>query len=830
MTTSASVCLSRALFGRLSLAAVLTVATLGACTPKESSVRLRGHALLPAATFAAGPPSGSYLGAPVLNGQSLPFASQPVQGFSALLPAEQEGVFLAMADNGYGALENSADFNLRVYRIRPELRQSEGGSGTISVLDFIELRDPDRHVPFAIRNFFTPERVLTGADFDIESMRQAPDGTLWFGDEFGPFLLHADRSGKLLEPPISLSPPGQMELRAPQSPLSEETSAVRVMNAIAAHARAAGAKTPVFSPSSLLLADRDEATFVASRKTPPQGSGLQATASEIFDVASIKKAGYAVVAWTVNDVDTMHKLMRLGVSGLISDRPDLLLQAVRTFDADQDGKADFLTTEGLIDGSRFDAQGHRGGRDVRPENTLPAMEAGLDLLMTTLETDAGISLDGVPVLSHDPHVMAQKCRRSDGKPYELADEVLISERSVQAIQTDYVCDKLFRGPAQKNDPALSPVSAEFARAAKLPSPYSIPTVQQLFDFVAAYVTYYRDGAGRTHPEAALRVRNAQQVRFNIETKINPRKEYKSRTVGPDAFADAVGAVIERNGLTERADIQSFDFRTLLRVHQTRPRIRTVCLFGDFPRFADPNLPGSDDGTNLQGEGGGANPQNPWMAGLPWPYRVTAATHPQRVRASGGFEGMALSADGSRLLPMLEKPLADEQGFLRVFEFELQSKKYLPAQRRYPLSPGSTAVGEFLLLDQRTGLTLERDDSEGKLGGLKHIYRVELLGDASGSEAPLLSKALLVDLLSIADPDQLAGPVLPGDIGRGPSFALPYFTIEAILPLGPDRLAVMNDNNFPLSVGRHAGTKAPDDTELVVLELPTKLPFASGSQR
>lgn len=829
MSTSASLCTARARLGLFSIACLLITPVLGACTPPESAVRLGGHALLPGASFAVGPPSGAFLGAPVVNGQSLPFRSQPVQGFSALLPTEEEGVYLAMADNGYGALENSADFNLRIYRIRPEPRQSEGGSGTISVLDFIELRDPDRRVPFAIRNFFTPERVLTGADFDIESMRQAPDGTLWFGDEFGPFLLHTDRGGKLLDPPIPLSPPGQAELRAPQNPLSEESSAVRVMNAIAAHAAAAGAKTPVFSPSFQLIADRDEGTFVASRKAPPQGSGVQAASSEIFDVASIKKAGYAVVAWTVNDVETMHKLMRLGVSGLISDRPDLLLQALRTFDADQDGKPDFLTPEGLIDGARFDAQGHRGGRDVRPENTLPAMEAALDLLMTTLETDAGISLDGVPVLSHDPHVMAQKCRRSDGKPYELADEVLISERSAQAIQTDYICDKLFRGPAQKNDPALSPVAVEFARTAKLMSPYSIPTVQQLFDFVAAYVTYYRDGAGRAHPEAALRVKNAQQIRFNIETKINPRAEYKSRTVGPEAFADALSAVIERNGLTGRADIQSFDFRTLLRVHKTRPQIRTVCLFGDFPRFADPKIPGSDDGTNLQGESDGANPQTPWMAGLPWPYRVTAASHPQRVRASGGFEGMALSADGSRLLPMLEKPLADEQGFLRVFEFEIPSKKYLPASYRYPLSPGSTAVGEFLMLDQRTGLTLERDDSEGKLDGLKHIYRVELADGAGGSETPL-RKELLVDLLRIGDPDQLAGPAQPGDIGRGPSFAMPYFTIEALLPLGGNRLAVMNDNNFPLSVGRHAGTKAPDDTEFVVLELPRALPSPSRAPR
>ena len=47
-------------------------------------------------------------------------------------------------------------------------------------------------------------RLLTGGDFDIESIRRAPDGTLWFGDEFGPYLLHTDMHGRVLEAPIPL--------------------------------------------------------------------------------------------------------------------------------------------------------------------------------------------------------------------------------------------------------------------------------------------------------------------------------------------------------------------------------------------------------------------------------------------------------------------------------------------------------------------------------------------------------------------------------------------------------------------------------------------------
>lgn len=32
----------------------------------------------------------------------------------------------------------------------------------------------------------------------------ARDGTLWFGEEFGPFLLHTDATGKVLEAPVPL--------------------------------------------------------------------------------------------------------------------------------------------------------------------------------------------------------------------------------------------------------------------------------------------------------------------------------------------------------------------------------------------------------------------------------------------------------------------------------------------------------------------------------------------------------------------------------------------------------------------------------------------------
>ena len=111
-----------------------------------------------------------------------------------------------MPDNGFGSKANSRSFLLRVYQVKPK-------GYDIQIQRAINLRDPDQRIPFALVNEGTEERYLTGGDFDIESFRIDRRGTLWFGDEFGPFLLHTDATGKVLEAPIPL--PG---VRSPDYP------------------------------------------------------------------------------------------------------------------------------------------------------------------------------------------------------------------------------------------------------------------------------------------------------------------------------------------------------------------------------------------------------------------------------------------------------------------------------------------------------------------------------------------------------------------------------------------------------------------------------------
>ena len=169
---------------------------------------LEGRAVLAADTFAPGPPSGSGLDADeIVGGREAPFKGQPVGGVSAVLDAGG-GEYLVMADNGFEKRGNSADFLLRLYRIHPDF-----GGGDVRVLSYIQLRDPDDRIPFEITNENTADRFLTGADFDIEAVRQDFRGDLWFGDEFGPFLLHTDVYGRVLEAPISLE-----GVRSPENP------------------------------------------------------------------------------------------------------------------------------------------------------------------------------------------------------------------------------------------------------------------------------------------------------------------------------------------------------------------------------------------------------------------------------------------------------------------------------------------------------------------------------------------------------------------------------------------------------------------------------------
>ncbi|MEU4557949.1 esterase-like activity of phytase family protein [Actinoplanes sp. NPDC023936] len=172
-----------------------TASVAGSHHTKVTTPTLTAWASLPAGTFVPGSePSGSLVTGN-LNGFTAPFADQPVQGFSGIAD-NGDGTFDVLSDNGYGNQANSGDFLLRIQRLAPAFR-----SNTVDVLGGVNLTDPNGFVPWKLTR---SDRVLTGSDFDVESIVKAKDGSYWIGDEFGPYLLHFDRAGRLLAAPAPL--------------------------------------------------------------------------------------------------------------------------------------------------------------------------------------------------------------------------------------------------------------------------------------------------------------------------------------------------------------------------------------------------------------------------------------------------------------------------------------------------------------------------------------------------------------------------------------------------------------------------------------------------
>lgn len=183
--------------------------------PDAEGPVLDGRAKLSALYQAPGPDSGkdAFDG----NGQTHPFKGQVIPGFSGIIE-KGDGQFYALPDNGFGSKENSSDFLLRIYTVKPNWETADTAkdpkdTGGIEVLDYVSLKDPNNKISWDIVNNDTEDRLLTGADFDPESFVQAADGTFWVGEEFGPYILHVDKDGTLLDAPYAYP-----DVKSPSNP------------------------------------------------------------------------------------------------------------------------------------------------------------------------------------------------------------------------------------------------------------------------------------------------------------------------------------------------------------------------------------------------------------------------------------------------------------------------------------------------------------------------------------------------------------------------------------------------------------------------------------
>lgn len=235
--------------------------------------------------------------------------------------------------------------------------------------------------------------------------------------------------------------------------------------------------------------------------------------------------------------------------------------------------------------TRFDLQGHRGARGLAPENTLAAFSKALEVGVTTLELDVGITKDGVVVVSHDRYLNPDVARDAQGQHLSERGPVIASLTFAELQRYDV--GRLKPGSNySRSFPQQQAVDGE-----------RVPALKALFDLVL------RRGAG--------------DVRFNIETKISPA--VPEDTLAPEPFVRALIAEIRNAGLTRRATIQSFDWRTLLIAQKEAPEIVTVYLTSQ---------QGAGD-TVLVGKPGASI----WLAGFD--VDDYGGSVPKTVKAAGG---------------------------------------------------------------------------------------------------------------------------------------------------------------------------------------------------
>lgn len=221
-------------------------AAFALAAPAVAANTLTGWAQLPAATFSDGPTSGQFTNNNPYGSNPVPYLNQqPVQGFSGVLAGPVAGTFTVMVDNGFGAKANSADALLRLYSLKPDwtqhtVRAADFSTGAVlpafTAASRLTLNDAQRKMPFAIvadgatypgsviavDPAIIAGRLLTGGDLDIESVRRDRQGNLWFGEEFGPFLVKADANGtvqNVFRTPNVLGLGGNAFVQSPSNPI-----------------------------------------------------------------------------------------------------------------------------------------------------------------------------------------------------------------------------------------------------------------------------------------------------------------------------------------------------------------------------------------------------------------------------------------------------------------------------------------------------------------------------------------------------------------------------------------------------------------------------------
>jgi len=205
---------------------------------------------------------------------------------------------------------------------------------------------------------------------------------------------------------------------------------------------------------------------------------------------------------------------------------------------------------------KFDVQGHRGARGLRPENTIPGFLVAIDSGVTTIEMDVVITKDKQVVVSHEPWMSAAICLDPSGSPLQAKEE-----KKFNIYQMTYDEVKQFDCGSLKNK--------DFPAQEKMlmPKPLLSEVIGAVENHIKSYASY--------------------EVDYNIEIKSSPAGDKKFHPA-VEEFSDLVYDLVDQYLPLERIVVQSFDFRVLKYWHKKYPSIR-LALLVENTKSIDSNL-------------------------------------------------------------------------------------------------------------------------------------------------------------------------------------------------------------------------------------------------
>jgi glycerophosphoryl diester phosphodiesterase len=232
----------------------------------------------------------------------------------------------------------------------------------------------------------------------------------------------------------------------------------------------------------------------------------------------------------------------------------------------------------------FDLQGHRGARGLWPENTLAGFTRALQLGVSGVELDCGLTRDGVAVVYHDPELNPDCTRDVHGR--------------FLATAGPPICTLTFSELQSYDVGRLRPGSAYAARFPQQ-QPLDGERIPRLADVLSQ-----------------VRAQGRGRVRVAIEVKTFPEQPHL--TPAPEAFAQALQGDLQRTGTATLVLILAFDWRVLSAVQRLMPQLATAALTEQQP---------GDDTVRI----GSLHP-SPWLGGLdPQDFDGSVA---RLVKASG----------------------------------------------------------------------------------------------------------------------------------------------------------------------------------------------------